>query len=84
MSYQMAILIANREGHSALMTVLALPKLRGPLGRILANSGELICNPILDCKACERSIHAPLEFTKRKTNKEVEFERFQSAGTPYD
>ena len=40
-------MIANRESHPALMTVLALPKLRVPLkGRILVNSDELICNPI--------------------------------------
>ena len=67
MSYQMAKFDRQSRKSSSFDNVLALPKLRVPLkGRILANSDELICNPIVGLRVYERSIHAPLESTKPK------------------
>ena len=80
MSYQLANRFANQEKHSAMMSVPALPKLRIPLrGRILANSDELICNPIGGLQACARSIHAPLESTNPKIANAEGIETFVKA-----
>ena len=44
-----------------------LSKLRMPFGgRILANSDQLIRNPMVGLQACPGSLHAPLELAKLK------------------
>ena len=80
MSYQMAKFDRQSRKSSSFDNVLALPKLRVPLkGRILANSDELICNPIVGLRAYGRSIHAPLESTNPKIANAEGIETFVKA-----